>query len=457
MTTAYAATRLARMLAMKPGEVREVRSSRWRQNGITYEMLCLPDGRVVHYSVGCEDELFRGPGSCRHSTDLEKYGMTSTTAIERYKPMTPVELSFSMKQLDIIRNALCRGASDGEIAMFVAVCERSGLDPFFKQIYPIMRRSREGDQWVDKMTIQVGIDGYRLIAERTGRYVGMDQVEYLTSDGEWTAYWMPASADDHPMMARTAVYVKGFAKPIPGVCRWDAYKYTTGNPPKLGAMWAKMPDVMLGKCAEALALRRAFPNELSPIFAMTGDKGVYDPQEDPAVSAEATEGEYREVTTDETPDNRGTGPGHVEPLHEEPQAEETGPPPAASPDFGKTSELQMRSIREWYPAVSGKHGAPVATATTAWLKARFPYCVDPTGQRANSLLLNYEDAQEYICMLIGVEGQKRGYDTEALTKGDFWEHNFQYDGDAVQAVCTRCKYPMPEEAEEPDADASGPV
>ncbi len=75
-------------------------------------------------------------------------------------------VQFDANQIQIIKNVLCKGITDDELNLFSAVCRKTGLDPFMKQIYAVKRHGRDGPQ----MTIQTSIDGYRLIAERTGRY-----------------------------------------------------------------------------------------------------------------------------------------------------------------------------------------------------------------------------------------------------------------------------------------------
>jgi len=117
-----------------------------------------------------------------------------------------------------------------------------------KQIHAVKRWNAKLGR--DEMTVQVGIDGYRLIADRTGLYAGNDEAIF--------------DREPKPTKATVTVYkiVQGQRCAFTATARWS--EYYPGD--KQGFMWNKMPCVMLGKVAETLALRKAFPAELSGLY-----------------------------------------------------------------------------------------------------------------------------------------------------------------------------------------------
>lgn len=147
------------------------------------------------------------------------------------------------------------------IAKFMHICEKTGLDPMARQIYCIGRFGSDGLEW----SVQTAIDGFRVIAERSRQYAGQDEPEWLTASGEWVPAFVKALHGEHPLAARVKVYRHDWDRPMVGIATWDEYAQTKRNG-QLTAMWEQRGPGQLAKCAEALALRKAFPQDLSGIY-----------------------------------------------------------------------------------------------------------------------------------------------------------------------------------------------
>ena len=152
------------------------------------------------------------------------------------------------EQTQLISTTIAPGCSNDELRLFAYACQRTGLDPFSKQIYAIKRGG--------KMTIQAGIDGLRAIAERTGQLDG-SETYWCGDDGVWADVWLNSKP---PAAAKTVLHRKGAAHPFVGVARFADYNAGQG-------LWSKMPAAMIAKCAEALALRKAFPADMSGVYS----------------------------------------------------------------------------------------------------------------------------------------------------------------------------------------------
>lgn len=178
--------------------------------------------------------------------------------------ISPKQTSFTQTQLAALQHLGIDQADKGDLDVFMHYCQRTGLDPFTRQIYMIGRNVRQGNQWVKRWTIQTAIDGARLIARRAA---DRDGSTYSTSgpfwcgtDGKWVDVWLKPTP---PAAAKYVVHYKG--GDFTGVVRYDAYKAVNKKGEVIG-LWGKMADTMLAKCAEALALRKAFPQDLSGLY-----------------------------------------------------------------------------------------------------------------------------------------------------------------------------------------------
>lgn len=167
-------------------------------------------------------------------------------------PMVVTPGAFSEDQKRMILDVFAGGASAEEAEILWMTAKGLGLDPLKKQVHFVKQwdTMKGREVW----SVRVGIDGFRTKAEETGKYDGQDEPEY-EHDG-----------DGRVTLARVRVYRKDISRPIVGVARYDEYVQTKkdGNP---NAMWAKMPYNMLAKCAEAQALRKAFPEKLAGVYS----------------------------------------------------------------------------------------------------------------------------------------------------------------------------------------------
>lgn len=169
---------------------------------------------------------------------------------------------WSATQLAALKQIGIDKAENGDLAVFLNYAQRTGLDPFARQIYMIGRNQKTANGWTTKWTIQASIDGLRIVAERSGDYAGQVGPEFCGTDGIWRDTW---TATEPPIAARVGVLRHGFTAPLYAAAYYDEY-VQTDREGKPTSMWATKPRLMIAKCAEALALRKAFPNDLAGLY-----------------------------------------------------------------------------------------------------------------------------------------------------------------------------------------------
>jgi phage recombination protein Bet len=166
--------------------------------------------------------------------------------------------TYKAEQIATFKQSIAKDCTDAELNLLLYVVARTGLDPHMKQIYAIVRKSRQKDgSYKSSMTIQTGIDGFRLIAERTGKY----------SPGREPYY----EYDTQGKLTSATAYVKkmtpdGTWHEIGATAFWAEYVQLDYNKNPT-SFWLKMPKGQLAKCAEAIALRKAFPGDFNQLYS----------------------------------------------------------------------------------------------------------------------------------------------------------------------------------------------
>lgn len=173
----------------------------------------------------------------------------------------PENSIITQEKVSLLKEMICRGATDAELELFIVNCNRTGLDPFQKQCWAVKRWDSALGKEV--MSFQTGVDGFRVIANRSDLYAGQLGPFWCGEDGVWQDVWLKSTP---PVASKVGVLRADFKEPLWAVAKFHSYaaKKKDGS---LTPFWLKMPDLMIAKVAECLALRKAFPQDLSSIYA----------------------------------------------------------------------------------------------------------------------------------------------------------------------------------------------
>lgn len=215
------------------------------------------------------------------------------------------ERTYNPAQIKLIKDMFVKGASDDQFNLFVEVCRSTGLDPFRREIYGIIREvyNKDTKSKEPQLTIVVGIDGFRRRSDETGTYMPDDKPPVIEFDPDAVSDLNPKGIVSCTVTLKKFHAPSNMWMPVPATVYWDEYvptktiwedkkptdKKEIGNP-----KWRESPVVMISKCAEAAAHRKGWP----AVHA-----GLYEPTEMDAASMSATDvldveaREKREVAT----------------------------------------------------------------------------------------------------------------------------------------------------------------
>ena len=189
-------------------------------------------------------------------TDMAEKKTAKTEAVENggEKPFLNAE------DMKLLREQYLKDYHEEDVEMFLRRCERTKIDPMTGQIFmrPDAKEetARGSDGKYKKALTITGIQGFRGVADRSGVFDGTDPILWCGQDGQWTDIWLQSA---NPVAAKASAWRKDQTRPHVVVVKWKAVN-------KPGWAWNSMPDHMLGKCAEAAALRKAFPNQLTGVY-----------------------------------------------------------------------------------------------------------------------------------------------------------------------------------------------
>lgn len=185
---------------------------------------------------------------------------------------------YSAAQISLIRQTVAKDCNEQEFSLFFEAARRYGLDPFRKQISALVFNKDKADK--RQMAIIVNRDGQRVIAQRCGDYRPASEAPEWFTDAGAVSPTNPAG------LISCAVRLwkqdkRGEWFPVYGEAFWEEFapvkdewawceeerkRKPTGRQ-TVDGNWARMPRVMLQKCAEAQALRAGWPDAFGGLYA----------------------------------------------------------------------------------------------------------------------------------------------------------------------------------------------
>jgi len=266
-------------------------------------------------------------------------------------PLARREHGLRPEQVSLLKRTVAKDTTNDEFALFMLVAKKHKLDPFTRQLHCVKRKG--------KMAIQIGIDGYRAMAARSHKDFGsIGEADYEYGVDKKT-----------PILARIKLWKKGVEQPTVATAFWQEFSPADINSPE-AFMWRKMPRHMLAKCAEALALRKAYP-DLADIY---------------------TDEEMMQADDDLSPEGREVTDLEGRPLSAPalPPAEPRADPPADPPIPTDPPAGTLAKINR-YQEVIYRKGNYVKVEygnweCTCWKKDLWPYLKAGQGDQANLIV-----------------------------------------------------------------------
>jgi len=299
---------------------------------------------------------------------------------------------YSADEIALMKQTVAQNTTDLEFSWFLYVAKQRQLNPLTRQIHCVKRKQNYKDeetgQWLKKdvMTIQTGIDGYRTIAARA-QVIPSDKPPLFEGEGAdfrctaWVKKWAHGAWHE---VAATAYYTE-FVQLVKDGNNWVP-----------NSMWKKMPHNQLAKCAEALALRKAAPEDCGNIYVDEELEHLDHADVTPAAKtpsqearAEKKTGAVNDASTirQSSETNRGHGNEGMAAASRESEKSNA----SASTSSEKAEEKKPQSVQDPAPAVpgSGKREDSVLIEKTKLLSLT----AAETGNKAKYLKLFFDDKQ----------------------------------------------------------------